>query len=218
MDGYETVLTPDVLADMTPSALDALEPDPEVSSNVGRLVLGDSWYYTAVVTTEEAEDLQKDLQKRKENNQSTNLVLRFAKNVERDLTVTLDSVGPEENGRCVVTFKGKTYLAQLTLLRQQSAKLIFETEEGIRVPKEVIRAQKTTVDETGEKVVTEEIGIYCLVGMEARFKPVEIIYSGENFTLVVPRLQDGAPETTRLRPGDEVILTANDLYDGKVVN
>jgi hypothetical protein len=28
---------------------------------------------------------------------------------------------------------------------------------------------------------------------------------------------DTASESTRLRPGDEVIITASDLYDGKIV-
>ena len=36
------------------------------------------------------------------------LILRFAKNVERDLPVTLSHIGAEENGRCVVVFEGKT--------------------------------------------------------------------------------------------------------------
>ena len=52
--------------------------------------------------------------------------------------------------------------------------------------------------------------------MEARFKPVEVLYNGSSFLLV----RANAPadkEKLRLRPGDEVIITANDLYDGKVI-
>ena len=43
---------------------------------------------------------------------------------------------------------------------------------------------------------------------------MEILYNGEGFLLVQSASQD---EKLRLRPGDEVIISAQDLYDGKVV-
>jgi len=55
-----------------------------------------------------------------------------------------------------------------------------------------------------------------VVGLEARFKPVEILYTGENYVLVASAAASDR-ETLRLRPGDEVIITANELADGKVV-
>ena len=54
------------------------------------------------------------------------------------------------------------------------------------------------------------------MGTEARFKPVEVLYSGEGFVLL-----RGTAAADRqslcLRPGDEVIISARDLYDGKVI-
>ena len=217
VDGYETLLVPSELGAMTPSRLSGLRPEEGMRSNVGKLVLGESWYYTATVSTEAAKELQKTLDKRGINT----LTLRFIKNVERDLEVVLESIGPDENGRCVITFRGETYLPQLTMLRRQNAKVIYNTIEGIRVPKEAIRAQKLTVDADGVETVTEALGVYCVVGMEARFKPVKILYSADNFTLVRPlqeqTTQETASETIRLRSGDEVIISAYDLHDSKVV-
>jgi hypothetical protein len=208
---------PSKLAEMTPSQLSGLRPEEGMRSNVGKLVLGESWYYTATVSTEAAKELQKTLDKRGVHT----LTLRFIKNVERDLDVVLESIGPDENGRCVITFRGETYLPQLTMLRRQNAKVIYNTIEGIRVPKEAIRAQKLTVDADGVETVTEALGVYCVVGMEARFKPVKILYSADNFTLVRPlqeqTTQETASETVRLRSGDEVIISAYDLHDSKVV-
>ena len=63
---------------------------------------------------------------------------------------------------------------------------------------------------------SDALGVYCVVGMEARFKPVEVVYRGESFVLVRSTAESNQ-ETLRLRPGDEVIISANDLYDGKVV-
>ena len=214
VDGYETVLTPESLSDMTPSQLSAVRADSTVSSGVGKLILGDSWYYAASMSAADAEELLEASDALKKAGKS--LTLRFAKSVERDLPVTVSRIGPEENGRCVVVFEGKTYLSRLTLLRQQSAQVVWDSTEGIRVPKEALRMEKVTVNSEGQRVTEEATGVYCVVGMEARFKPVEVVYNGSSFLLV----RSAAPEdreNLRLRPGDEVIITANGLYDGKVV-
>ena len=215
VDGYESVLTPESLTDMTPSKLNTVRADSAVSSGVGKLILGDSWYYAAVMSTADAKELKAEADALQGSGKS--LILRFAKNVERDLPVTLSHIGAEENGRCVVVFEGKTYLSQLTLLRQQGAQVIWDSAEGIRVPKEALRIDtRTTENEDGTTTESRVTGVYCVVGMEARFKPVEVLYNGSSFLLV----RANAPsdkEKLRLRPGDEVIITANDLYDGKVI-
>ena len=100
------------------------------------------------------------------------------------------------------------------MLRQQSAEIIRRSVSGIRVPTEALRAEKVAVDKEGNRTVTEGTGVYCVVGMEARFKPVKVLYSGDGFVLV---RADTETEKIRLRDGDEIIITANDLYDGKVV-
>lgn len=211
VDGYETILTPESILEMTPSQMSGVKADSETSSSVGKLVLGKEWYYAAVMASGEVEALQKQCQ------QGCELTLRFAKGVERDLTVSLYQVGPEENNKCVVIFRGEQYLSQLTLLREQSAQIISSTVEGIRVPEEALRVvTQTQTQEDDTTVETKTIGVYCVVGMEARFKPVEILYSGEGFALVKAN-QPADKETLRLRPGDEVILSARDLYNGKVV-
>ena len=62
------------------------------------------------------------------------LLLRFSKGVDRDLPVTLESVGPRENGRVVAVFRGNAFLRELTLLRQQRAQIVTGSITGIRVP------------------------------------------------------------------------------------
>ena len=71
---------------------------------------------------------------------SERLYLRFTKNVDRDLEVELVSVGQEENGRCVAVFRGNTYLQELTLLRRQSAEIVLDSTDGIRVPRAALRS------------------------------------------------------------------------------
>lgn len=215
VDGYEQVLTPEILETLTPLSLTAVQADESLqSSEVGKLILGDDWYYAAVVSQANAETLS----------EARSMYLRFSKGVEQDLPVKVFHVSEAENGQVVVVLRGNTYLPELTLLRQQSAEVILGSLEGIRVPREALRAEKTSVDENGQRVTTEQTGVYCLVGMEARFKPVEVLYSGDGFALV-RSIYDTASgdltssqEVARLRDGDQVIVTGRDLYDGKVLS
>jgi len=193
VDGYETVLTPDFLTDLTPSKLSGIAADSAVSSGLGKLILGDVWYYAATMPASDAERLSV----------GDGVTLHFAKGDDREFRMSVKSVSKTENGRVAVVFYSRAYLPELTLLRQQSADIVRNTYSGIRVPEKAL-----CVDESGQT------GLYCVVGMVARFKPVTVVYTGENFALV-----KAASETERalLRAGDEVIITSGTLYDGMVV-
>lgn len=193
VDGYESVLTPDSLENLTPSALSSLQPSGE-SSDLGKLILGDNWYFAAVLTSAQAKELTKGRSE----------TLRFAKGVDIDLNVTVQSISDEEKDRAVVVFRGNTYLPQLTLLRRQSADIVRSTLTGIRIPKEAVKVN-------GEG----QTGVYCVVGMVARFKPVTVIWSGDDFALAQANTDS---DVTRLRAGDRVIIAAAGLEDGKVIN
>lgn len=214
VDGYESVLTPDILSALTPSTLDKLAAET-VPANAGKLILGDQWYYAAVVSAQEAETLRY-----RESHMAAgdSFYLRFSKNVDRDLAVTLLSISEEENGRCVAVFQGDAYLQELTLLRRQSAEIILETTEGIRVPRAALRVITETVSDTkAGQESTREVsvtGVYCVSGAKALFKPVEVLRTGEEHAVV---RSVGTTEKERLRAGEEVIVTARDLYDGKVI-
>ncbi|WP_325200491.1 HlyD family efflux transporter periplasmic adaptor subunit [Oscillibacter sp.] len=216
VDGYETVLTPDALDGLTPSGLAELTADPAAVSRTGKLVLGDEWRYAAVLSIEDAVALQ-SLQ---EESGGT-LCLRFSKGVDRDLPAVLESVGPRENGRVVAVFRGNAYLRELTLLRQQRAQIITGVVSGIRVPRESLRAERAYLDENGKTVTEDCAGVYCLVGREARFKPVEVVHSGESFALVAPapELDQSVEKDAKrmIRPGEQVIVSARGLFDGKVL-
>ena len=199
-DGYESVLTPEVLETMTPSQLSSAAPQ-SVSTTVGKLIQGSAWYFAANVNEEDAASL-------KENSR---LTLRMASGVGFDLPVTLTRISAAENGKCVIVLKSTRYLSYMTLLREQNAELIISAYDGLRVPKNALR-----VDENGVS------GVYCLVGRVAYFKPVSIVYQGSDYCLVEPGTIEAATESQKslytLRPNDEVIVSAGELYNGKVVD
>ena len=199
-DGYESVLTPEVLETMTPSQLSSAAPQ-SVSTTVGKLIQGSAWYFAANVNEEDAASL-------KENSR---LTLRMASGVDFDLPVTLTRISAAENGKCLIVLKSTRYLSYMTLLREQNAELIISAYDGLRVPKNALR-----VDENGVS------GVYCLVGRVAYFKPVSIVYQGSDYCLVEPGTIEAATESQKslytLRPNDEVIVSAGELYNGKVVD
>lgn len=198
-DGYEAVLTPEALETMTPAQYDAISPEP-VSSTVGRMIHGEEWFFVTVLSASDAARVR----------EGQALLLRPSTGVEFDLEVTVKRIGREEGGRCLIVLRGDSHLAAVTLLRTQNAELILKTYEGLRIPKNALR-----VDEDGNT------GVYCRVGLRAYFKPVEIVWQDEEHCLVRPGTISSTRESTiqlyTLRAGDEVIISAKDLYDGKVI-
>ena len=192
-DGYEKTLTPAMLENLTPSFLSNVKRDSSVSSPLGKLILGDVWYYAATMNSADAKSLSS----------GSHVTLRFSKGTDRDLVAVVQSVSSKENDRVAVVFASRQYLSKVTLLRQQSADVIRKSISGIRVPADAIRLNKKNVS-----------GLYCVVGVTARFKPVKVLYSSGDFVLV-----KAASQGTRdqLRNGDQVIITAKNLYDGKIV-
>ena len=138
-----------------------------------------------------------------------------------------DPIDPLEEITAIVTLETQPVVAESSaggrqvrnravMLRQQTAELIFNSWSGLRIPKAALRmvTQESTDPETGETVQTNLVGVYTLVGGRAEFKPVEILTEESDFYVVSPATEGRAV----LRAGDEVIVRATGLYDGKLLN
>ena len=117
----------------------------------------------------------------------------------------------------MVVLSTDRYLSDTTLLRRQTVELVFDSQEGIRVPSEAVRVVEQTVTdgETGEERRELITCVFVLVGQQAERKPVTILEQLEDFALVVPAGDASAREA--LRAGDEIILSAVELADGDVI-
>ncbi|MCD8376577.1 MAG: hypothetical protein LUD69_06505 [Oscillospiraceae bacterium] len=205
VDGLEQILTPEALLSMSPSQLEtALSAPGSTDGLIGKIVTGDSWYYAAVITEEQARELT----------EGEELLLVFSSSLE--LSVEVEQLGAAEDGQLVLTLSSNRSLTDVLALREQTAELVLERYEGIRVPQKALRIEEeTTVDEeTGESVTVQVTGVYTVVGAQAQFNPVEIVAAGSDYYLVTPATEDSGH---LLRAGDEVIVRASGLYDGKVV-
>ena len=207
VDGYESLLTPAMLETVTPSHLTQLAKDrpQEDTTAVGKLITDTTWYFACALSEEDAARLV----------EGRKVTVRFSRDWSGEVSMTIERVGDPENGQCTVVLSSDKYLADTTLLRRQTVELVFDSITGVRVPKEAIRVEQRTVtdEETGEESQASVTGVYTLVGEQAEFKPVNILKQGDTFTLV--EAADSSKKA--LRPGDIVIVAAEDLYDGKVI-
>jgi len=207
VDGYETAVTPQTVFQLTPSSLSALlaGQGKESGGGVGKLITATRWYFAAALPVSVAERL-------KEGSTAT---LRFTGDFDQDIDMRVDQIGEAEGDKSVVVFSTDRYLSQTTLLRQQTAELIFNSWSGLRIPKQALRMEKSTYTdkETGQEVQNNRLGVYALLGGRAEFKTVEVVTEGDDYYVV----RSTTDESDALRAGDEVIVRATELYDGQLL-
>lgn len=207
VDGYENALNPQSAAELTPGGLDALlERGIQTDETaLGKLITANRWHLVVNLPVEAAERLVVGKE----------TMVRFTGDFSRDVSMQVESVSKPEGDRCTVLLSSDRYLAQTTLLRRQTVEVIFDSSQGLRVPKEAVHilTQMVTDKETGEQTRESTTGVYALVNGQAEFKTVETMAEGTQFYVVKP-LDTGK---RILRAGDQVIVRARDLHDGKVI-
>ncbi len=205
-DGWETVLTPDALDSMTADEFAALSEQkispPE--NSVGKLITGDIWYFVTVVDQKTAQRLLP----------GNTITVAFSRDFTGEVNMTVDRVGDPEKEGCIVVFSCDRQLKDVTLLRNQTVSLVFKRFTGVHVPKKALHLEPVIDKESGEETGKQILGVYTVTGLRAEFKPVEILREGGDYYLVAPAENAG---TKILRSGDEIIVSATELYDGKVV-
>lgn len=197
-DGYEGKLYPEMLNDLTVGQLDQLLLGGGTPSQtaIGKLITGSTWYFATAVSEETAKRLEEGKQ----------YTLAFSGDFDKEVSMRLERLGNNEGGRRMAVFSSDRYLSQVTLARLGTASLIFERFSGVRVPDQALRVR---TNDDG----TTTLGVYTLVGRQAEFKSVEIVREGEGFYL----LRGTATNRKVLRPGDTLILSNQELYNGKVI-
>lgn len=207
VDGYESLLTPEVLETVTPAQLDDLagQASEEDQTAVGKLITDSTWYFACALPQEDAERLV----------EGRSVTVRFSRDWSGEVDMTVERVGEPEDGRCAVVLSTDRYLSETTLLRRQTVELVFQSVTGVRVPKQALRVagQTVTDEETGEESAVQVTGVYTLVGEQVEFKPVTVLEQGDTFVLV----EAAGSGRAALQPGDVVVVAAEDLYDGKVI-
>lgn len=193
VDGYESILTPDTMTELSPALIGHLDPGSD-SSETGKLITSSIWYYAAALPNEAAQRLR----------EKETVTLRFIGRETEDIRCSVELLGKSDEKQQLVIFSSDRQLSDFSVDRTLSCDVVFRSYEGLSVPKKALR-----VNAEGQS------GVYCLVGLTARFKPVRTVYSGEDFAIVAA--DEPERETLRLRENDTVIISAGELYDGMVM-
>lgn len=202
VDGYEGVLTTELLEALTPSKLDRLSTQVQLvpEGTVGKLVTNSRWYFICPMSEAESKRLV----------EGNTVTVRFSRDWSGEVEMTVDRISEVENGRVAVTLSSTRFLSETTLLRRQTVEIVFSSVTGIRIPKNALYQ-----DEEGQW------GVYVKVSAQAEFKPITIVGDDGDYYLVQPLIPatDVNPNKAKkaLRPGDEIIISADGLFDGKVI-
>lgn len=206
VDGYEALITPDMLPELTISGLSALlDADaPARPSAAGKLITDSTWYLAALFEGGNDPALT----------EGRSYTVSFSHDYYGDVTMTLERVETGD-GQTLAVFSSNTHLSDTTLLRIQTVDIVVRQISGIRIPRRALRVETDTVTgEDGSASQVNRYGVYTVVGSQAEWQQVNVLYTGDSFYLVEPV---DMSKTGRLRAGDTVILSSSGLYDGKVV-
>lgn len=208
VDGYEGIMTLDALDGITPSGLTELASAPTAvdETELGKIITNTGWYFACNLSSADTKNIYTDAK----------VKLRFADSA-RTYKAQVVYTSDEENGMVTVVFASKDYAPQLAGLRNQTVEIITGSATGFRVPKRSVR-----VDDKGQ------LGIYRISGAQAQWVPVKILWEEEEYYVIeqAPKVdEEGKPaeetqyeRASRLREGNTVIVTGDNLYDGKVVH
>ncbi len=206
VDGFESVLTVDSLQELTIARMDEMTPQESPETAIGKIITGSTWYYVTDVPTELV----------KETRVGTQIPVTFSSVFYDALPMTIERIGADENGSSLLVLSSSLYMQDVTLLREQSADVVFASRSGLRVPKDAIRVlPRSEIFPDIEPTPDEEplVGVYILEGRNAAWKTVTPLHdNGETYVVALDK-----SSTDNLWPGDEIIVNAPDLYHGKVV-
>ena len=213
VDGYESLITPDMLDSITPSQLEQLarQAPTENTSAIGKLITNSTWYFACTLPEEDAERLV----------EGRTITVRFSRDWSGEVDMEVERLSDPEDGKVLVVLSADKFLSDTTLLRRQTVELVFDTVSGIRLPKEALRVeQQTTTDpDTEEEKQVSVTGVYALVGQRAEFKEVTVLAEEDDYILVkAASTETPTQEKKALRAGDKIIISSGELYDGKVID
>lgn len=190
-DGYEGILSVDKLNDITPEFLDGLTAEKNPQNIVGKIVSDYEWYIAAKVSINDS------------HNYKAGDTLKIYTSVKSSpvLPVTVKQVNTSGTSTdAVIIFACSEMNSELSSMRSGPMTVVSREYNGLKVPKKALR------------VVDGQKGVYIVKSMQAKFVPVEILYSTDNMMICKKSDKDGA-----LRLYDQVIVKGRSLYDGKII-
>lgn len=191
-DGYEQVLTSDILESLTPEKLDSVKAEQTPADVIGKIVSDYEWYIAARV------DINESL-KYKEGDSLT--IYTSVKSYPQ-MSVTVKKINiSESTSSAVLLFECSDMNSELASMRSGPMTVVKKEYSGLKVLKSALR------------VVDSKRGVYVLTGMQIKFVEVNVLFSNDSYIICEKQTED----ENVLRLYDEVVTRGKNLYDGKIV-
>ena len=197
-----------------------LQSDPVLALDgcAGKIVAGFTWRYVGVCTAKQGEKLLGQNGKPL----STAVEISFPGQVENSLKATVTEVEiDQDSGLARFVLACNSINGDVLCLNRAAARISVGERSGLRVPAAAVHYLKedgTEAQTQGENYIP---GVYVKLGNIARFcriDPVDadhpLITDGD-YILVLPEGTEGSVSKVRLY--DEIIVSGQNLYDGKLL-
>ena len=188
VDGWEELCGAD-LDQISPQGMKALMQEDREAPDwaLGKIVSGVRWYYAALMDAQSADRL---------SGRNTVRVV-FSRYYGEELDMDVEWISQEEDGQRAVVLSCTDHLSDVLGLRKQDAEILLAEDSGLRIPRRGLH-----VDEEGRAFV------YVQTALLTEKKLVTVQRDYGDFYLVT---------SDELRAGDQIIVSAKNLYEGKVV-
>ncbi len=205
-DGYENTFNSSQLDAMTPEDLNSVisQKPGRSDSTIGCMIYSSKWYLA--LPTEEA------MFETFRGSVGTTYDVGFLSANNTSLPMLLEAaVADEEDpSKCYLLFSSFDMAKILGFGRQQSVRITLDEITGYRIPEGAIHT------------VSEQNGVYIVVGNMIEFRRVTIIGRGDGYYIVNTYEKDLAEGTSSEIPylgiNDLIVTSGNDLYDGKLLD
>ena len=128
--------------------------------------------------------------------------LNFGRYYGTDIYARVLSISEPEDGSVAVVFRCDTALADTLAMRRVSANVVFAAYSGIRVPAKSVQSDPAS----------GESWIWTITAMQLERKKVDVLYADDDFAIIAISAEPDA-----LRDGNTVVVSGQDLYEGKVM-
>ena len=213
LDGYENLLDPSMLADLTAEKLNSIMSQKVTvnENSAGKLITDFSWYLVCPVSKKDAEDyLAKD--------SVYTLILPYSET--GSIKGTLVYLNEGEGDELLAVFKCYSLLSELCNMRSQPVKIQIRSYTGFNVKKSALHVYYEEVeikDENDNVTGHKEIRypcVYVVVGNQVVARKVNVVYNGDDFAIC----SSNTTESGYLALYDKVITEGKGLYAGKIIN
>ena len=191
-DGLENILTFDALDKIDETVFEKIAKTEPVSA-FGKIVSSQNFYIIAQMTDDDY--LKFSI------GDKINLRTPFAGSESLKATFYDIKVNKDKNS-AIIILSCQTMNGQFATVRSAPLTIVTEEYEGIKINNKAIHYSEGVP------------GVYVIQGSIVKFKPIEIVYRTETFTLC-KKSEDGNNESIVLY--DEVIEKGKNLYDGKFI-